>query len=131
MKTRARFFFLVLLPLLAGGLIYVFFRPGTIRFKTWFAQTSATTIPHVLPDWMVYNLPAGLWLFAFLCALRLLQSPPVYYAIALAFAIGTELLQATTYAGGTFDFSDLLAYSVAGGVFYFLHKMKPVKIISA
>jgi hypothetical protein len=129
MKTRARFFFLVLLPLLAGGLIYIFFRPGSIRFKTWFAQTPVTTLPHVLPDWMVYNLPAGLWLFAFLYALRLLQSPPVYFVLALVFAFGTELLQATAYAGGTFDSSDLLAYGIAAGIFYFLQKIKPVQII--
>lgn len=131
MKTRARFFFLVLLPLLVGGLIYVFFRPGSIRFKTWFAQSPATILPHVLPDWMVYNLPAGLWLFAFLYLLRLLQSQWYYFASAICFAFGAELLQATAYAGGTFDYGDLLAYCIAGGVFFFLQKRKPVQIIPA
>lgn len=131
MKTRLRFFLLVVVPLVAGGLIYVFCRPGTIRFKTWFVQTPATTMQHVLPDWMVYNLPAGLWLFAFLCMLRLLQSQWYYFASAICFAFGAELLQATGYAGGTFDYGDLLAYSVAGGVFFFLQKTKLVKLIPA
>lgn len=131
MKTRARFFLLVFLPLFAGGLIYVFFRPGTIRFKTWFAETQASTLQHVLPDWMVYNLPAGLWLFAFLYLLRLLQSQWYYFASVIGFAFGAELLQATGYAGGTFDYGDLLAYTVAGGVFFFLQKTKPSKIIPA
>jgi hypothetical protein len=131
MKTRLRFFLLVVLPLVAGGLIYVFCRPGTIRFKTWFAQTPVTTLQHVLPDWMVYNLPAGLWLFAFLYLLHLLQSQWYYFASAICFAFGAELLQATAYAGGTFDAGDLLAYSVAGAVFFLLQKINPVKPIPA
>lgn len=129
MKTRLRFFLLVVVPLVAGGLIYVFCRPETIRFKTWFA---AGAMPQqYFPDWMVYNLPAGLWLFAFLYMLRLLQSQWYYFASAICFAFGAELLQATAYAGGTFDFGDLLAYSVAGGVFFLLQKIKPVKPIPA
>ena len=136
MKLGSRIILFVLLPLFTGGLIYIFCRPQTIRFKTWFGESTADAsvireLLKNLPDWMVYNLPAGLWLFAFLHGLQLLRSPFWFYVLAVLFAIGAEVMQATHFTSGTFDFQDLLAYLLAMVVFIGQQQIQVVKTVAA
>lgn len=131
MKTRFRIFLFILLPLLAGGSVYIACRPQTIRFKTWFDGFTfgGSDFQQNIPDWIIFNLPAGLWLFAFLHALALLRCGPFFFAAAILFAMGAELLQLTGHVKGTFDGGDLFAYALAVFCFFLTNRTNPVTAI--
>jgi hypothetical protein len=71
MKKQALFH--VLLPLLLGGFIYLAARPMSLTFVNYapFEWTKS------LPNWVVYNLPDGLWSYSLL-SFTLLKGTPQY-----------------------------------------------------
>lgn len=53
------------IPLFIGGMIYFFARPNSIYFLDWINTFVSIESKIELPNWIQYNLPGGLWTFAF------------------------------------------------------------------
>jgi hypothetical protein len=93
------------------------------------------------PDWFVYSLPGGLWLFSALASLLMCaQTIPTYLRTAIIIAltlvpIGMECLQYFHITDGTFDPMDiyfqLLAIVVSGFTLYVISKKNLVHINKA
>lgn len=118
---------LSLLPLLIGGLIYILFRVDTLRMFNWFEKIGLLEhIDHLrqftlhfangIPEWILYSLPDGLWLFSYTTLLlgiwdnRITNKNLSWIAIIPTIAILSELGQLAGAIPGTFDIMDLLLY---------------------
>lgn len=115
------------LTLFCGGLIYVLFRTETLTMFDWYKtiglenQTNELrrlTIPFAeeLPEWMLFSLPDGLWLFSYVCLLLAIWQNTVSAMNAIwmllipMLAIASEIGQLFGLVDGTFDVIDLLFY---------------------
>lgn len=84
-----------------------------------------------LPEWLLYSLPDGLWLYAFLSAITYIWKDNPYPLTIWVISIvsGTtlsEILQAFQILKGTFDWNDLSAYGLALLAFLLPHfKIQP------
>jgi len=125
-KNRLTLTFLVfvhcVLPTLLGGMIYVLFRPLSLRMFDWFefigfmdsilSMRTASENYLFLPDWFYYALPDGLWTYAFTSSFILIweNSTGLKYwlAIPLFLSLIPEVLQFFNLLTGTFDWNDLL-----------------------
>jgi len=109
---------LVVLPIVLGSTIYFQFRgyhsdliPFHLRIRDFF------------PDWVKYNLPDGLWLFAFLSAISIIwsrdcqSSKMIWIILAMILSIVSEIFQYFEILPGTFDICDLIAYFLAMSLF--------------
>ena len=113
------------LAILAGGFIYVLFRPGepiffhwlgSIGFENWLGtvREKSLSITRSLPPWMVYSLPNGLWAFAYTLLILTIwkgSHSRLKYGWFLSIPLlvfGFELLQFTGHLPGTFCKIDLL-----------------------
>ncbi|MBA4850508.1 hypothetical protein [Emticicia sp. BO119] len=73
----------------------------------------------VIPEWIAYNAPDGLWLYSFLMWLILIWQGQrsleayLWFLAIILLAIGSEILQKFSRIAGTFDGYDLLAYCSA------------------
>jgi hypothetical protein len=120
---------------LFGGLIYVLFRTDSIRFFDYLTYVGldeslsiirSITLPmnQFIPEWVIYSLPDGLWLFSFSLLVNLIWSREDrlrFWFWTLLFpctAIIWELGQAFQVFSGTFDWTDLTVYSII--LLYFL-----------
>jgi hypothetical protein len=124
-KNRLTLTFLVfvhcVLPTLFGGMIYVLFRPLSLRMFDWFefigfmdpilSIRAASENYLLLPDWFYYALPDGLWTYAFTSSFILIwgNSTGLKYwlAIPLFLSLIPEVLQFFNLLTGTFDWNDL------------------------
>ena len=76
------------------------------------------------PNWIKYNLPDGLWLYAVLATITLIwkrdlsRTFHLWLASTILLTFLTEFFQATHFIKGTFDWKDLLAYSLAIILYY-------------
>ena len=116
----------IVAPIFFGTTIYGLFRglhfidPTEKYFPIYSAK---------LPDWLQYNLPDGLWFYALLSALSLIwqdnSSRILYLWLLLAIILSylTEIFQALHFIPGTFDWKDLLAYSIATIIYIFNFKI--------
>jgi hypothetical protein len=111
------------IPILSGGLIYIGFRSESLRLFTWLDYLGLSIlvseirqlflpIADILPSFIIYSLPDGLWAYSFTFSLRLiLQSHEkirfVFLMIPFTFSIIVEVLQAFHLFQGTFDWADL------------------------
>jgi hypothetical protein len=116
------------LALVAGGFAYVAWRSPALRL---FEGADALGLggavrivgqwgsEHAAADWIAYNLPDGLWLFAFTLTLAGAWSEEeswtfhVWFGVPLGLAFGMELAQLARAVEGTFDRCDLIAYAAA------------------
>jgi hypothetical protein len=122
--------FSILLPIFLSGTIYLFFRTSETviyqLFQDLFHSSILVNIRSYLqvnssfiPDWFIYSLPGGLWVFAFanFCYLLLNKETKAYYKsiLFLLFGIVTslELLQLYNVTDGSFDLMDILFYLAA------------------
>lgn len=122
--SRSRTIFLSSLAVLAGGIIYILFRPVEAIFLNWFssvgmeewlavAREKSLSLTHLLPQWLVYSLPNGLWAFAYTLIILIIwkgSSSYMRYFWFLSIPVlvfGFELLQLTGSLPGTFCFYDL------------------------
>lgn len=112
----------ILLPLLAGALIYVTFRHDTACcFPT--LQFTIDPPPQLAAwvyqqHWILYHLPDGLWLYAFVAFNLLIWKDTnrfgLFYAlVALFIAIFSEFLQKNNLLAGTYDRKDIYTYLCA------------------
>lgn len=110
----------VVLPLVLGIFIYAFFRKalGFTIIDFW-GLNELPKASFSIPNFVKYNLPDGLWLYAFMNAIILvwkseLNSKSAIWIFTIP-TIGflTELLQAKQLFIGTYDVMDLIAYATA------------------
>ena len=128
-----------LFTLLFGGLIYVLFRQDSLKMFSWFESINLSnaiselrlfTLPlsiH-LPDWFLYSLPDGLWLFSYISFLLVVWSNVIskynihWVLLVPLIAVFSEIGQLIKVIPGTFDIIDL--------GFYLLGTALPILIFS-
>ena len=115
---------IAMMALSVGGMIYVFFRPESIMMFKWFPflgivhkQVSLFRTTH-LPDFLVYSIPDGLWLFSYILLIGVIWDfdyHRCFYLIMLlpVYAISHEILQLYHLVPGYFDILDFVVYVVA------------------
>lgn len=113
--------------LILGGLIYISFRVDSLMMFKWFENFSLRkpidslremTLVHksLLPDWMLYSLPDGLWVFSYVSLILLLWGNKlssfniIWIFLMPIFAIASEVGQLLSLIPGTFDIIDLIFY---------------------
>ena len=113
--------------LLLGGLIYILFRQDTLKMFSWFDNINVSaaiselrlcTVPlsgH-FPNWFLYSLPDGLWLFSYLSVLlavwdNVISKHNIHWLLLVPMvAIFSEIGQLFEIVPGTFDIFDLIFY---------------------
>lgn len=127
--------------LLLGGLLYIVYRPLTLKMFQWFHMTECTPwllkfrslAPLGLPDWIIYALPDGLWACSYAILIGSIwhfsvpNCIPVALIIPLA-GIVSEFSQAVKLLPGVFDMADVVAYglgTIAGVTYiYIMNRIK-------
>ena len=125
--------------LLLGGLIYILFRQDTLKMFSWFDNINVSaaiselrlcTVPlsgH-FPNWFLYSLPDGLWLFSYLSVLlavwdNVISKHNIHWLLLVPMvAIFSEIGQLFEIVPGTFDIFDL--------IFYLLGTVLPILIFT-
>jgi hypothetical protein len=112
------------IAVIAGGIIYMLFRPTEALFLNWFstigmenwlesARENSLSLSHNLPNWFVYSLPNGLWAYAYTLLILIIWKESssliryFWYLSIPVLIVGFELLQLTGTLQGTFCLFDL------------------------
>jgi len=115
---------ILLFPLFVGVLIYFIYREPTFRFRRWInADEQLKFIDNLykpnLPDWVIYNLPDGLWMISltysilWLLNFKIINKFDLMLVLVPFFiALLTECAQYYNVLHGTFDILDILFYSI-------------------
>jgi hypothetical protein len=126
LKRHRQILLHIVAPIFLGTTIYGLFRglhfidPTEKYFPIYYAK---------LPDWLQYNLPDGLWFYALLSALSIIWQDNssrqffLWLLLAIMLSYLTEIFQALHFIPGTFDWNDLLAYSIATIIYIFNFKI--------
>jgi hypothetical protein len=126
-KMKKQLFIGHILTLLLGGFVYISFRQDTLKMFSWFDRVNMLeaisdfrlfTLPLsvYLPNWFLYSLPDGLWLFSYLSLLLIvwdneISKHNIHWLLLLpSVAILTEIGQLFAIVHGTFDILDLTFY---------------------
>jgi hypothetical protein len=119
MKSKRQLLLTCFLPLVLALVIYVLFRSrdtivNKLIYSFWATPPPIWRLRY--GQWLVYNLPGALWMYAFLwfgsfSRSRLLSLLP------LGMALGIELLQLLHITDGTFDILDVGFYLLVLAVF--------------
>ena len=119
--------FLSILSILFGGVIYIAFRSSSIILFKWMdyllliepiENLRIVTLPYkeYLPDWFLYSLPDGLWMFSYSCIVlviwkRKITKHSLLWLVSLpVISIFCEILQYYHYINGTFDVIDIILF---------------------
>lgn len=129
---KKQLFFGHVLTLIIGGLIYILFRTDSLVMFKWFAalsldkpieylRDSTLTVKNHLPDWFLFSLPDGLWIFSYITLTLMIwgkvNKQNLFWIFFIPFiAVSSELGQLFNIVPGTFDTIDLIFY-IAGAVF--------------
>lgn len=106
----------VFLPLFLGGMIYWAARPNILAFSHSAIQPFGWA--EYLPDWLVFNVPDGLWSYALLSLTFILwqnsRSLNALLWLLIAFSLGIllEIAQYLRLISGTFDWLDVFTYLI-------------------
>lgn len=117
----------VLIPIIVGGCIYLFFRSDSLIMFKWLKFLGLSNIISIarewvanfnLFDWVLYSLPDGLWVYSFTSCLIILWNENKGYQFLFLFipvllGPGVEILQFFKLFKGTFDMIDLTVTTVA------------------
>mgnify|MGYP005990036975 CR=1 FL=1 len=124
-EMKQRILLGTLLPLFFGIIIYVFFRNENIRAIEWLnsfdftKQIALLRLPIdflIAPEWFVYNLPDGLWIFSLTFLLLTIwnndksHQAKLWIAAPLVIAFSLEFGQLIGVGSGTFDLMDITFY---------------------
>jgi hypothetical protein len=116
---------ILLFPVFLGGFIYIIFRTEKLIMFRWFEYLNLANEINTIksfgntfsfPDWFIYNLPDGLWVFSYTAiSLEIWKNSITRYSIFWILiipiaAILSELLQLLKIISGTFDFADIVSY---------------------
>lgn len=129
-------------PLLIGGLIYISFRSTSLRMFEWFNSIglqnsmnlyryNVSGLKDLLPQWVYFSLPDGLWVYSFSSALIIFWNNDIkkikfWLLIPCISGILVELLQSLKFFPGTFDIADLI-FTILGlllSIIIINHKFK-------
>jgi hypothetical protein len=116
-----------ILTLLTGGLVYVSFRVDSIVMFKWFSILNVDgLIQHfrgltlhycgILPDWILYSLPDGLWVFSYVSIVLYVWKAEINYnnfiwvILIPLYAVIHEIGQFFQVVSGTFDSTDMLFF---------------------
>lgn len=133
------------LPLLAGGLIYIFFRTDSLFMFSWFEYLNISGFIHALresiiisPNYFIKSLlntvPNGLWTFSYTAFMLFvwknrITGKNINYFIFIPFiAVLSEYLQLVGFVRGTFDTLDIFSY-LTGAVLPLLIHFHKIKIV--
>ena len=136
MKNKTRFIEVIFsfFCILVAGLIYFGFRPEKLAMFTWaewlglrdVIQTYRSVCSTVvLPEWIKYSLPDGLWTISYLLLLDSIWMDSrnrmfmLFALIMPLIAIVLEFFQLFGLLTGTFDIVDLCCYLGAITIFLF------------
>jgi hypothetical protein len=117
--------YLSLLAILGGGAIYIMFRNSEPVFFGWIRNVGLGHLLDIvrqyarnhnllLPEWIIYSLPNGLWAFGYAILISSIwrgSSSPIRYlwlASIPVLVIGYEVLQYPGIAPGIFSIKDLI-----------------------
>ncbi|BDD06573.1 hypothetical protein [Aureibacter tunicatorum] len=86
-----------------------------------------------LNDWLVYSLPGGLWVFAVTIIskglfLNIMEIKLKVCYLPIVYAVILEFLQLSGITNGTFDYNDIVATLMFGGMALLL-KGKPKEVL--
>jgi hypothetical protein len=125
-----KFIIHVVSPLLLGLIIYFLFRKTSdLVASQYFGLIWADKIAFSAPNFIMHNLPDGLWSYAFTNGIiqiwkyELNQNSIIWICLIPFIGITTEILQAQQIFIGTYDSMDLVAYFIA-----FIASVKQCKI---
>lgn len=137
-KTRCLYLSMSLVSFLTGTAVYLLFRTTDLYM---FSAIKSLPVYHKLdvlrkscsgftmPDWVVYNVPDGLWLFAYLLLIEAIwlndtgRAKSLFLCALPALAVATEFLQMWNPSFGTGDVWDVAAYGIATILFLIIkHK---------
>lgn len=112
-----------------GGVIYLLWRQDNLVMFSWFdsmglrtvvssLRESTNTFISILPKWVRFSLPNGLWLFGGVLLLSNIWKDEyiqryVWIFIFSSIAFGSEFAQLTGILQGTFDSIDLLLMTIS------------------
>jgi hypothetical protein len=124
---RRKILFYVLLPLVAGFLIYFFFRPS-YWFVQWFEKREPLidiNSANLLQKIIIFSGPDFCWAFSICSALFIWQKsqgrPNKYFIILIFLLVAlSELIQFLFSRGFTFDWIDFIAALAGLWLSYFL-----------
>ena len=109
----------VLIPFSSGIILYLLGRSlASLQVNT-VLKLSYAPPPLNLPEWLIFNVPDGLWFYSFLMWLILMWQyekgiqPFIWYSFLILGAIGAEFLQKLSVIQGTYDTKDIYAYFLA------------------
>lgn len=118
----------VFLPVAIGTMIYLLFRPTNLTVFHWadaiglykyvIAVRDYTDISHLLPAWIIYSLPNGLWAFSFMFCISFIWGSNrcieklAFLLLVILLSVGSEMAQLFIIIPGTFCYSDVLFNSV-------------------
>jgi hypothetical protein len=110
------------LPLLFGGLIYVFFRDENIIFLSWLKIINIDSIllnqfvydENIISSFIIYSCPNGLWILSGLLMLKIIWRYNkiillIYSIIFIVLGISFEIGQYFNILLGTFDILDIIS----------------------
>jgi hypothetical protein len=119
----------VCLPILIGAAIYLLWRSPTLWVFGWIDAVGlgavlasirqAVPTAAILPPWVLYSVPDGLWVYAGTAFFARLWSGShsasrwVWLLAMPCLGLGSELGQGLQLIPGTFDLADLTAYATA------------------
>lgn len=113
------------ISLFLGGSIYICFRSESILLFKWFdniglsneinlIRTKTLPFAEAIPEWCIYSLPDGLWLFSYVATIYAIWGKDrpsnlwIYFIPVLA--IFSEIGQLFSFVPGTFDPVDIVFY---------------------
>lgn len=112
--------------LFIGGLIYILFRTKSLLMFMWFDNLKLSSLINYLrfniktnlPEWLIYSLPDGLWIFSYIVFQLALWNYKItkenffWVAILPFVALFSEIFQINRIVPGTFDIVDLSMYII-------------------
>ena len=131
----------VILPIALGSIIYILWRPMTLRVFAWasdlhlrslviWAREATAPLLDKMPQWVLYNLPNGLWSYASVAAMIAIWGGKAslwstgWIGLAWLVGVGSEFAQLLGWLSGTFGVGDVLAYSIGAAAAFFLLKVQ-------
>ena len=110
---------------LACGMMYIYLRPDTLKMFHFFKYIGVLDIlenmksdPSIVSLWVLYNLPDGVWLFAYSILIGCIWNFKIkdcwMFILVMPFiCIPHEILQGLGVMHGTYDPNDIFAYIMA------------------
>ena len=122
------------IPLLIGGLIYIGFRENSLLMFRWFEALNIINLIELyrnyvnnisLPEYVIYTLPNGLWVFAFLMYIHITIISKIRILLLISciiVSLSFEFLQIFNIIPGTFCWSDFLTIAIFIIAYFLLTK---------